>query len=123
MRIVLDTGVLWKPAAIRRLKEERREAVVPAAAYAERLRQLERDGRSRGEFDDWLDRLALTVEPLTRERARRVAPSVAQQHAWRKLAFDALIASHMEPDDELWTTNPRDFATLGVPAEQIIAVE
>lgn len=122
MRVIIDTGVLWKPEAIRRIKEDRRAAIVPAAAYAERLRQLQRDGRSRAEFDEWLDRLALTVEPLTRERAGRVLPALVDERAWRKLGFDALVASHLEPGDELWTTNPRDFEALGVPREQIVAI-
>lgn len=41
---------------------------------------------------------------------------------WERLNRHAFIAGHVGPDDELWATNPRDFLTLGVPEEQVVAV-
>ncbi|MFP5379813.1 MAG: hypothetical protein ACLGHP_08725, partial [Vicinamibacteria bacterium] len=40
---------------------------------------------------------------------------------WTRHARDALIAAHLREGDELWTTNPRDFEALGVPAARIRA--
>lgn len=123
MRIVLDTGALWKRETFLRLLNDRREAVLPAAAYAERVRQLLRDGRAAAELDALLDGARIRVEPMGREEATAFVHRLLDDAAWRRRSFDALIAGHVGPGDELWTTNARDFALLGVPREKIVAFE
>lgn len=118
MRVVLDTGVLYRPKALLALAGA--TAVVPAVAYLERVRQLRRDGRDPAELLRLLSRLGLKVEPMTEEIAGRV-PGLDDLH-WNRLARDAMVACHLRPGDILWTTNPRDFLELGLAAEQVLAL-
>lgn len=122
MRIVLDTGVLWRPAAIRDLATSPHEIVLPAVAFAERLRQLAGQGRPPGPFEALIARMGITVEPFGKTEARRFVPRLTDDDRWRRLARDAMIAGHVGPDDVLWTTNPKDFHALGVPGEHLVEV-
>jgi predicted nucleic acid-binding protein len=121
MSIVLDTGIFYRPDALRNAARLEDDIVVPAVAYMERLRQLVRDGGSRETFDRFLQSLDCAVQPFTRTEAARFAPLVSQD-AWKRLARDAMIAGHVGPEDVLWTTNARDFLAIGVPANQVLAV-
>lgn len=122
VRIVVDTGVFFRPAALRRLAEVPYLVVVPAVAFAERVRQLAKKGVAAEDFHALLDRLGFHVEPFGAEEALRVAPHVKDDAEWRRLARDALIAGHLRAGDLLWTTDPEDFLRLGVPKEQVLAV-
>lgn len=122
MAIVLDTGVLYHPEVLRRLAELPDDIVLPAIAYAERGRQILRDGRSLPELDVALAENEIRVEPFDRDAALRYAVHVHDDATWRRTARDALIAGHVGENDILWTTNRSDFEVIGVPADQIVEV-
>lgn len=124
MRVILDTGLFFRPDKLDELRGDERDVIVPAVAYQERLRQLHRRGQTAGELDQVLFLLQFDVEPFTPiEAHRRLAKVGALDDAqWKRLARDAMIAGHVRPGDELWTTNPSDFLDVGVPAHQIVAV-
>ena len=119
MRVVLDTSILFRANLLLLLAEEPNRVVLPAVAYAERVRQLIKQGRDPAEFDRWLEANLIEVEPMSPGQAVRFLAALTDDAAWSRLARDAFIAGHLEADDVLWTTNPRDFKRIGVPAEQI----
>lgn len=122
MRIVLDTGVFFHPAVLRELLAREEDVVVPAVTAAERVRQLTRDGQDVSRFFDFVEHGDILMEALTPKMACKAAARVPDDAKWRRLSRDALIAAHVNEDDELWTTNPRDFEELGVPSWQVVAV-
>jgi hypothetical protein len=122
VRIILDTGVFFRPEALRRLSGMPHLVVVPAVAFAERARQLAKRGVGPDAFLDVLDRLGFHVEPFGPEEALRFAPGLADDGRWRALARDAMIAGHLRPADLLWTTDPKDFLELGVPKDRLVGV-
>lgn len=122
VRIVVDTGVLYRPAALDALADSPLDIVLPVVALAERLRQVKRDGYDVAAFRRTLARAQIEVEALDEEAATRYALDLATDAEWRKLSHDAFIAGHVRGDDELWTTNPADFEALGVPRDRIVAV-
>lgn len=121
MRIILDTGVLFRPAALRQTLDEPRVAILPAVAYAERCRQLRRDGRDRERLRTLLAFSGITVEAFSEDEAHRLPSLTRDDRLWRRHARDALIAAHVREGDELWTTNPRDFEALGLARARIRA--
>lgn len=121
MRIVLDTGVLFHPKKLKELEASRSEIVLPAMAYAERVRQLHEQGRDIAQFDDWLRVSAIIVEPFGIIQARRFAARLTAKD-WRRMVRDALIAGHVNEADLLLTTNQRDFVHLGIPMDRIVQV-
>ena len=122
VRIVVDTGVFFRPDALRALAQAPHPVVVPAVAFAERARQLRKKGVGPGDLLELLDRLDFQVEPFGPEEALRYAPGLADDGRWRALARDAMIAGHLRPSDVLWTTDPKDFLDLGVPSAQVLGV-
>ncbi|HUR70224.1 MAG TPA: PIN domain-containing protein [Candidatus Thermoplasmatota archaeon] len=122
MRIVVDTGVFYHPEALARLAERPQDIVVPVVALAERLRQVRRDGLDVAAFRRTLVRAHVDVEAMGEPEATSVATAALDDDVWRKLSHDAFIAGHVQPGDELWTTNPEDFEALGVPRERIVRV-
>ena len=120
MRLILDTGVLFHPAALRAIAQYSEPIILPAIAYAERIRQLRAAGRSTADFDALLVSSKIVVEAFDRESARRV-PALGQD-LWNRASRDALIATHVHDEDLLWTTNPRDFRSVGVPEERLVPV-
>ncbi|MEA3201026.1 MAG: hypothetical protein QOE90_2454 [Thermoplasmata archaeon] len=121
MRIVLDTGVFFRPAVLRELAAaEDADVVVPAVVLAERRRQLALAGRRPEELLEILEGNGFAIEPLGRDEAMRVP--LADDARWRRHARDALIASHVGPVDVLWTTNPRDFLAFGLAPAQVRGV-
>lgn len=121
-RIVLDTGVLWRPAALDALRPDRRAGILPAIAYTERARQFWARGWPVEDLDLLLAENAIDVEPFEKRHGLRYAARIGDEDRWHRWSRDAMIAGHVGPDDELWTTNPRDFIDLGVPPEQVVAV-
>lgn len=122
MRIVLDTGAFFHPVALRKLKTTPVRGVVPAVVFAERCRQLQRDGRSIERFARDLDEMDFEVEPFGKAEGLRCAAKVVDDRLWARLSRDALVAGHVRDDDVLWTTNPRDFLALGLDPERIVDV-
>lgn len=122
VRIVIDTGVFWRPEALEKLAGLRRRIVLPAVAFAERSRQLVKRGVSVDRFLQVLARMHIQVEDFTVRQARRYAVNVAAEALWLRASRDAMIAGHLEPGDVLWTTNSSDFLSLGVPPDQVHAV-
>lgn len=123
MRVILDTGVFYRPEAITRLAKIPDDVVVPTVVLAERIRQVERDGFNSTAFRRLLYRCQFQVEPLYEEAALRHTRHVHDDEAWNRLARDALIAGHALEDDMIWTTNPSDFLEIGVPEHQIVKVD
>lgn len=121
MRIIIDSGVLWRPEVMRNLKDRGLNLVLPAVAYAERLRQLSQRRQDVRRFHQGLEIARITVEPFGEEEARRVCPRVPEED-WPRLARDAMIAGHVRRGDVLITTNPADFTKLGLGADQIQAI-
>lgn len=122
VRIVLDTGVLFYPGVLSTLASRSEDVVIPAVALAERVRQLARDGRDEDLLHRTIAAGGYITEALTPDAACRVARQVKDDTAWRRLSRDAFIAAHVQPGDELWTTNPKDFLELGLPPHQVVAV-
>jgi predicted nucleic acid-binding protein len=121
MRIILDTGAFFRPAALKKARDSRHRVIVPVVAYAERLRQVSAQGAARASRFKELFRPM--VEAFDTEAAHRRVPALhaIPQDRWRRLARDAFIAGHVRPGDELWTTDPDDFVAVGVPKDQIVA--
>lgn len=122
MRIVLDTGVFFRPDALRRLAKLPHHVVVPTVVLAERARHLAKAGRDPRELLEVLDTLAFHVEPLGAREALAIAPGLHDDATWKRSARDALIAGHVRGDDVLWTTNARDFVALGLAEDRVLAV-
>jgi predicted nucleic acid-binding protein len=122
MRIVLDTGVFYRPAAIHRLAASPDDVIVPTIVLAERIRQVVRDGFDPAAFRRVIDRCPFVVEPLGEEAATRWTARLADDERWHRLARDALIGGHVGNGDVLWTTNPRDFHDVGLPEDQVVEV-
>jgi predicted nucleic acid-binding protein len=121
MRIVLDTGVLFEPRALRHAVASGLRVILPAVAFAERAR-LVRDAGSVDVLVHWLHRARIDVEPFGASQAIRLAKFTLPEADWSRHARDALIASHLGPADQLWTGNVRDFVKVGIPPAAIIDV-
>lgn len=119
MRAVIDTGVFFRPDVLHSLIDE--IVVIPTVAVAERRRQLARDGRDVERFVQLLDGGDFVLEPFDYEYAMTM-PIITDDARWRRHARDAMIAAHVRPGDVLWTTNPKDFLTLGLRPEQVRGV-
>lgn len=124
MRVILDTGLFFQPEKLRQLRDDDCDVIVPAVVYQERLRQLRRRGSDEGDLARLLAYLQFDVEAFSVTEAHRRIVRVGQlsDAQWTRLARDAVIAGHVRPDDQLWTTNGKDFVELGVPAEQVVHV-
>lgn len=122
LRIILDTGVLWRPRALEGALRLGARLVVPAVAFGERARQLQGQGVAVLQFLRSLARYGASVEPMGIAEASRYAPYIRDAASWHRLSRDAFIAGHVGRDDLLWTTNPRDFVAVGVPARQIVSI-
>lgn len=122
MRAILDTSALFRPAALADLARQAADMVLPAVAYAERLRQVSLRGQRKQEFDAFLVEMGVRIEPFGPDEAARFVPGLVDGPTWERLARDAMIAGHLGPGDLLWTTNPKDFLVLGVPKDQIMAL-
>lgn len=121
LRILLDTGALYRPDVLRAARSERRRVVLPTIAYAERRLQLARDGLDPARLDNLLTQTGVRLEPFSEEHARRLPRGALDDARWQRHARDAMIAAHLGPTDELWTTNPSDFEALGVPRARLRA--
>lgn len=116
MRLVLDTSAFFVAGALRALRESSVDAILPAVAFAERARQLSREGRmAPEEFEGWLAANHIVVEPFGATEALRYAVRVRDPLLWRRAGRDAMIAGHVGPEDVLWTSNRRDFEAVGLP--------
>lgn len=122
MRVVLDMSAFYARDAFRQLAALPNPIVLPVVAFAERVRQLERDGRDTPLFLQRLAEFRIEVEPLGAEAATRYTRDLHEDDRWKRLARDALIAGHVGNDDVLWTMNPKDFLAVGLPASRIHAI-
>lgn len=122
VRIILDTGVFFRPERLVELSTRPEDVIVPVVALAERVRQLARDGRDVDAFLRALDATEIYAEPLLADAACAFVARIRDDTVWRRHSRDALIAAHVRPGDELWTTNPRDFLALGLPRASIVPV-
>ena len=121
MRLVVDTNVLWDRIALPALAAQKRPAILPAVAFIERARQLLQAGRTVDELWQLARDFGMEIEPLLPEHGLRMAARL-DDATWRRHARDAMIASHVGPDDVLWTKNPKDFLAVGLRPDQIVAV-
>lgn len=129
---VLDAGVLIavlnaddahhdgarRAVAVARDRGDR--LVVPASAYAETLVAPLRQSPASGDaVDDFLDALPASVEPATRQIARRAA-ELRAQHGNRLRLPDALVVATaiVLEADRLLTTDGR-WPDLGISVEVI----
>lgn len=120
MRVVLDTGALYRPQRLRALKGRQVEVVIPAVAFAERVRQVHRAGGDVHRLRATLAKARFQVEPFGEAEAIRMARP--DDGAWARHARDAMVAAHLRRGDVLWTTNPRDFLALGVAPAQVVGL-
>lgn len=117
MRVVLDTGAFYRRGTLGAFRGTDTEVVVPGVAFAERLRQLARDGRDIHHFLATLEEASFFVEAFGETEALRMVP--LDDATWALDARDAMIAAHVREGDVLWTTNPRDFLALGLKQAQV----
>jgi len=101
VRLVLDTNALWSRQLVTALFEAATtgrttdgtiEVVLPAVAYAERVRQLRRDGRDVARWKADLVRMGVSVECFCAEQADELE-GVADP-TWGADGRDHLIAAH-----------------------------
>jgi predicted nucleic acid-binding protein len=118
-RIIIDTNVLWDPAAMARLATRPEPCILPVVALAERARQYAKAGRSLESFWSLLLRAGVAVESLDEVTALRRCLGVTDDRDWARLARDAFIAGHVGPGDILWTRDVADFVAVGLPRDQI----
>lgn len=102
--LVLDTTALWDRsllemlgrASARGLQERGAlEAVLPAVAYAERIRQLRRDGQSERTWMAQLGTSGIRIEAFGREEADRLPEAPVDDDAWAGRSRDFLISRHV----------------------------
>lgn len=107
MKFVLDTSALWHAplwealatASGRGLIEDGRlQVILPAVAYAERLRQMRRYGQDVDLWKRSLDALGVEREGFQEMEAERIGASAWTEVEWRRHARDALIAAHVFGD-------------------------
>lgn len=124
VRIVLDTGVFYRPDALESLARLPHDVIVPAVVFTERARQLAKRGIDPDAFADRLAANEFSIEAYGRKQAQRFAPAIHDDGAWRRLARDAMIAGHVrrEQGDVLWTTDEEDFRELGLGEEHLMVV-
>lgn len=122
MRVVLDTNALFDREAMLQLAATRKRIILPAVAFAERARQLQRAGRSLEELWQVLEVGKISLESFGADEALRRPLHAIEDKAWGRLARDAFIAGHVGPGDMLWTKDVEDFVAVGVPRDQIHAI-
>lgn len=112
MRLVLDTNALWHPplvdaiseAKTRGLMDDGRLAVIlPAIAYAERLRQLRAHARDLGRWREELDDSGVKIEAFGEREAHQLHEAAAEEALWRRHGRDFLIAAHAGVEGEVVT--------------------
>lgn len=119
MRIILDTGVLSRPDAIRDLAEQEHHLILPSLALAEHARFIDRAGHSLRDLLITLRMFEVEIEPLDVEQVHRLPRGAHEDHLWEAAGREALIASHLQDHDIVWTTNPDDFLALGLRPGQV----
>lgn len=107
MKLVLDTDALWHPGLNRELAaahasgdpfSDAVDVVLPAVAYAERLRQVQDDKARKRAFQRQLSRIDPSIEPFGSSEAALVAERCPSQGDWADHARDFLIAAHVHGD-------------------------
>lgn len=107
MILVLDTAALWSRRLLRALADAHRvgltrtgavQAVLPAIALAERLRQLHGRPAPARALRDALAVAGVSVEPFGDAEAARLPPASAEDAMWQRHARDFLIAAHVTGD-------------------------
>lgn len=123
MRLVLDTDALWNPRLVQGLTRAqhvglmqagRLDAVLPAVAFAERRRQVQRDRRALAAWLDTLGEAGIRVEPFDAETARNLRRASQDDQLWRRHARDFLIAAHVH-GNRIGVTSDRGPAWEGLP--------
>ncbi len=118
-RIILDTNVLYDRKAMTALRESEADLVLPAVAFAERVRQIRRRGGDVEELWALFALGSIRVESFGPDEAlARPLHHIAPKD-WGRLARDAFIAGHVGTDDVLWTRDIQDFLDVGIPRNQI----
>lgn len=120
MRIILDTGVFFRPSLLAGLATRTEIVVVPAIVLAERRRQLESAGRESALLWKTVQDAQFVIEPFGFDESLKMA--ILDDASWARHARDAMIAAHVRDGDVLWTTDPRDFLSLGLRSEQVRGV-
>lgn len=107
MKLVLDTSALWDGPLAEALidahalgltEDGRLHLLLPAVAYAERLRQLTRDDQDVALWREDIAAMGIAVEPFGLEQAARVPQLVMSNEEWRRDARDAMVAAHVVGD-------------------------
>ncbi len=119
MRIILDTNVLFHRRACQLLANKPDDLVLPAVAFAERVRQVQRRGGTVEELWRTLAKAGIEVESFGVEEALLRPWKHLDDRSWLRLARDAMIAGHVGPGDMLWTSDVDDFVAVGVARGQI----
>ncbi len=122
MELILDTNALWNRALLETLARIHEDepgpsgevsAVIPAIAFAERLRQVygdeDREPALRGAIED----SGARIEPFTAATAERLAKSTDEGIDWHAHARDYLIAAHVH-GERVGVTRDRGPAWEGV---------
>lgn len=134
MKLVLDTSALWHSALWEALAtasgrglidDGRLQVILPTVAYAERLRQLRRDGQDVDLWKRGLGASGIETEAFQDLEAERVGSSKWSEAEWREHARDALIAAHVVGDRRAVTADRGPvWITLGAltPPEATAAI-
>lgn len=80
-------------------------AVLPAVAYAERIRQLRADSLDIERWREGIATAGIAIEPFGEREAERVPAEAGDPALWRKHARDYLVAAHVEGDREVVTSD------------------
>ena len=123
MKLLLDTNALWsRPLREALILSEtaglmadgRLTVAIPAVAYAERIRQLRRDGHDVETWKDQLAELGITVECLCAQQAERLGSYNDEE--WARHGRDLLIQAHTR-DGAVFVTD--DAGTNWAPAPRL----
>lgn len=107
MKLVLDTAALWHTPLLHALSDACQlgmmehgdvEAILPAVAYAERLRQLAERGQDLRIWRARLEMMGIRVEPFSESQAEALAHTTVDVTMWKRHARDFLVAAHAAED-------------------------
>lgn len=101
---VLDTTALFCKPLMRILTAARArygpkaapvQVLLPSLAYAERLRQIRRDGKNETHWKRSLELAGIQIEPFRGTEADRLEAMAQQDDVWKTHARDCLIRCHV----------------------------
>jgi len=123
MTMWLDTNVFWNKQFLLEIKTFSDEVAISSIVFYERLRQLLKHSITAADFRQYLENNKIYIRDFTSAEGNSIPqPIITDDKLWKSLARDAMIASHIGPNDIIVTSNSKDFIALEIPFKQILQV-